>query len=45
MRTVDHETQSREDWRAGVVTRVRASAVTGSVRPPRCDVLVRGLCR
>ena len=32
MRIVDHERQSREEWRAGVVTRMRVSAVTGAVQ-------------
>jgi mannose-6-phosphate isomerase-like protein (cupin superfamily) len=32
MRIVDHERQSREEWRAGVITRMRVSAVTGAVQ-------------
>lgn len=32
MRIVDHEAQPREPWRPGVVTRMRVSAVTGSVQ-------------
>ena len=32
MRIVDHERQSREEWRAGVMTRMRVSAVTGAVQ-------------
>ena len=32
MRIVDHEHQPREEWRAGVNTRMRVSAVTGAVQ-------------
>jgi quercetin dioxygenase-like cupin family protein len=32
MRIVDHERQQREAWRAGVLTRMQVSAVTGSVQ-------------
>jgi quercetin dioxygenase-like cupin family protein len=32
MRIVDHEQQVREEWRAGVLTRMHVSAVTGSVQ-------------
>src|SRR5712671_4814790 len=32
MRIVDHERQSREEWRAGVMTRMRVSALTGAVQ-------------
>ena len=32
MRIIDHESQSREQWRPGVVTRMQVSAVTGSVQ-------------
>src|SRR5262245_20146943 len=32
MHVVDHERQSREEWRAGVMTRMRISAVTGSMQ-------------
>jgi len=32
MRIVDHERQEREEWRAGVMTRMQVSAVTGSVQ-------------
>jgi mannose-6-phosphate isomerase-like protein (cupin superfamily) len=32
MRIVDHERQSREEWRAGVNTRMRVSAVTGAAQ-------------
>lgn len=32
MRIVDHERQSREEWRAGVNTRMRVSAITGAVQ-------------
>jgi mannose-6-phosphate isomerase-like protein (cupin superfamily) len=32
MRIVDHERQSHEEWRAGVKTRMRVSAVTGAVQ-------------
>ncbi len=32
MRIVDHARQEREQWRPGVLTRMRASALTGSVQ-------------
>ena len=32
MRIVDHQRQSREEWRAGVITRMRVSAVTDAVQ-------------
>ena len=32
MRLVDHERQPREEWRAGVITRMRVSAVAGAVQ-------------
>jgi quercetin dioxygenase-like cupin family protein len=32
MRIIDHEGQPREDWRAGVKTRMRASALNGTVQ-------------
>ena len=32
MRVIDHEGQSREEWRAGVTTRMRVSAVTGAAQ-------------
>ena len=32
MRIIDHEAQSREEWRPGVMTRMQVSAVTGSVQ-------------
>jgi mannose-6-phosphate isomerase-like protein (cupin superfamily) len=32
MRVIDHERQSREEWRAGVITRMRVSAVTGAMQ-------------
>ena len=32
MRIVDHERQEREEWRAGVMTRMQVSPVTGSVQ-------------
>jgi len=32
MRIIDHEHQSREEWRAGVMTRMRVSAVTGAAQ-------------
>jgi mannose-6-phosphate isomerase-like protein (cupin superfamily) len=32
MKLVDHNTQDKEDWRAGVTTRMRISALTGSVQ-------------
>lgn len=32
MKVIDHNTQSREDWRPGVTTRMRISALTGSVQ-------------
>ena len=32
MQVIDHERQSREDWRPGVTTRMQVSAVTGSVQ-------------
>jgi quercetin dioxygenase-like cupin family protein len=32
MRIVDHERQQREEWRAGVLTRMQVSAVTGSAQ-------------
>jgi mannose-6-phosphate isomerase-like protein (cupin superfamily) len=32
MRIVDHERQSREQWRAGVMTRMRVSAIAGAVQ-------------
>ena len=31
MQVVDHNMQATEEWRAGVVTRMRVSAVTGAV--------------
>jgi len=32
MRIIDHDGQPREDWRAGVKTRMRASALNGTVQ-------------
>jgi quercetin dioxygenase-like cupin family protein len=32
MRIIDHERQSTEEWRPGVLTRMQVSAVTGSVQ-------------
>lgn len=32
MRIVDHVSQPREEWRAGVLTRMRVSAVTGAAQ-------------
>jgi hypothetical protein len=32
MRVVNHEGQSREQWRPGVTTRMRVSALTGSAQ-------------
>lgn len=32
MRVVDHEGQPREEWRAGVMTRMRVSAITGAMQ-------------
>ena len=32
MRIVDHESQPREEWREGVLTRMTVSAVTGAVQ-------------
>ena len=32
MQIIDHERQSREEWRAGVTTRMRVSAVTGAAQ-------------
>ena len=32
MHIVDHEGQSREEWRAGVMTRMRVSAVAGAAQ-------------
>jgi len=32
MRIIDHERQSCEEWRAGVITRMRVSAVTGAMQ-------------
>ena len=32
MQVLDHAAQPREEWRAGVMTRMRVSAVTGSVQ-------------
>src|SRR6476619_6155379 len=32
MRIIDHESQTRDEWRAGVMTRMRVSAVTGAVQ-------------
>jgi quercetin dioxygenase-like cupin family protein len=32
MRVIDHERQQKEEWRAGVLTRMRVSAVNGSVQ-------------
>lgn len=32
MRIVDHVSQPREEWRAGVLTRMRVSAVTGTAQ-------------
>jgi quercetin dioxygenase-like cupin family protein len=32
MRIIDHTSQSREEWRPGVLTRMQISAVTGSVQ-------------
>ncbi len=32
MKLIDHNTQAKDDWRQGVTTRMRVSAVTGSVQ-------------
>jgi len=32
MRIIDHEAAAREEWRAGVTTRMRVSAVNGAVQ-------------
>ena len=32
MRIIDHASQSREEWRPGVMTRMQVSAVTGSAQ-------------
>ena len=32
MRIIDHASQSREEWRPGVLTRMQVSAVTGSAQ-------------
>jgi mannose-6-phosphate isomerase-like protein (cupin superfamily) len=32
MRIIDHEHEAREEWRAGVTTRMRASAITGTAQ-------------
>jgi len=32
MRIIDHASQTREEWRAGVMTRMQVSAVTGSAQ-------------
>ncbi len=32
MKVIDHNTQATEDWRQGVATRMRISALTGSVQ-------------
>jgi len=32
MALIDHNTQSKDDWRAGVTTRMRVSAMTGSAQ-------------
>lgn len=32
MRIIDHSSQQREEWRAGVLTRMRVSAVTGAAQ-------------
>ena len=32
MRILDHEQQSKEEWRAGVMTRMQVSALTGSAQ-------------
>src|SRR5712691_5657104 len=32
MRIIDHERQPNEEWRAGVLTRMRVSAVTGAAQ-------------
>jgi quercetin dioxygenase-like cupin family protein len=32
MRILDHEQQSKEEWRAGVTTRMQVSAVTGAAQ-------------
>ncbi len=32
MRIVSHERQSKEEWRAGVMTRMRVSAINGAVQ-------------
>jgi quercetin dioxygenase-like cupin family protein len=32
MQMIDHESQSREEWRPGVLTRMRVSALTGAVQ-------------
>jgi mannose-6-phosphate isomerase-like protein (cupin superfamily) len=32
MKFIDHETQAKDDWRQGVTTRMRVSAMTGSAQ-------------
>jgi quercetin dioxygenase-like cupin family protein len=32
MRIIDHASQAKEEWRAGVLTRMQVSALTGSVQ-------------
>ncbi len=32
MQILDHDAEIREEWRAGVITRMRVSAITGSVQ-------------
>jgi mannose-6-phosphate isomerase-like protein (cupin superfamily) len=32
MKVIDHNTQPKEDWRAGVTTQMRISALTGSMQ-------------
>lgn len=32
MRILDHSTQAKEEWRAGVLTRMQVSALTGSMQ-------------
>ena len=32
MKLIDHNTQAKDDWRAGVTTRMRVSAQTGSMQ-------------
>lgn len=32
MKLIDHNTQAKDDWRQGVTTRMRVSALTGSVQ-------------